>query len=49
MKCLKCSKKMVVTSKDVSHNDKTGQKYSRTIYHCKKDDVWSNIEIPKEQ
>jgi len=39
---------MVITSKDTSHDNKKKKKYSRTIYHCKKDDVWGNIEIPQE-
>jgi len=48
MKCPKCQEEMAIIKKDISHSDKNKKKYLRTIFHCKKDDVWSNLEIPKE-
>lgn len=39
---------MEVVKKDQSRNLKTGKVYSRVIYHCKKDDLWVNLEIPKK-
>jgi len=49
MKCPKCSKEMVVTNKDTSHNNKTKAIYSRTLYHCEKDDIWLKLEVPKQK
>ena len=46
MKCPKCGEEMKEVRKDKSKNMETGKKYSRTIYHCEKDDVWLNLEIP---
>ncbi len=37
---------MKEVKKDESENTETGKKYSRAIYHCEKDDVWVNLEIP---
>lgn len=27
----------------------TGKTYNWTRYHCKRDDVWADVEIPKEE
>lgn len=48
MKCPKCHQEMEVKSKDTSNNFETGQKYERTIFQCKEDDVWVTTEIPKK-
>ncbi len=48
MKCPKCKKEMLLKKKDVSHNFKTGKEYSRSIYWCKSDDIWANLEIPTD-
>lgn len=48
MNCPKCKKEMIVKDKDVSHNNEFGKKYDRTLYWCDIDDIWINIEIPKE-
>ena len=37
---------MELTKKDISHNSKTGKKYNRKIYQCKKDDIWTLLEMP---
>lgn len=39
---------MMVKNKDVSHNDKDGKKYDRTLYWCDINDIWISVEIPKE-
>lgn len=39
---------MVVVKSDESENIEKGKKYLRTIYHCEADDVWINVEVPKE-
>lgn len=46
MKCPKCNQEMKEVKKDESINPKTGKKYSRTVYHCYKDDIWTGLEIP---
>ncbi len=39
---------MKVNRQDVSNNFDTKQKYTRTIYTCKKDDTWTTTEIPED-
>jgi len=39
---------MKQVGEDISNNPATGQKYIRTVYQCETDDVWGNIEIPKQ-
>lgn len=39
---------MVIKSEDVSHNNKNGKEYARTLYICDADDVWVNVEVPKD-
>lgn len=46
MKCPICTDTMAV-SKRTSFG-KNEKEYSRTIYHCEKDDVWVVVEIPKD-
>ena len=48
MKCPKCGKKMLLKSKGLSYNTKVKpkKKYDRSLYWCKTDDVWINLEIP---
>lgn len=46
MKCPKCDIEMKKMVSDESKNTDTGKKYSRTVYHCEKDDVWIILEIP---
>ena len=41
---------MKIIRKDISNNakkDKDYKEYKRSVYWCKLDDVWVNIEIPK--
>ncbi len=37
---------MAKKAADASYNSKTGKRYKRTLYLCKKDDVWIRMEIP---
>ena len=49
-KCPKCGKEMKIVREDVSNNakkDKDYKEYKGSVYWCKLDDVWVNIEIPK--
>lgn len=48
MKCPKCKNKMKLVAKDFSFNYKVKPniKYQRSVYWCKDDDIWINIEIP---
>ena len=46
MKCPKCDKAMLRKTVDTSYSFKTGGKYKRTVYVCKKDDIWIRLEIP---
>ena len=39
---------MIFKNKDISHNPKDGKKYDKTLYWYKSEDVWINVEIPKE-
>lgn len=48
MKCVVCKKIMKVVKKDISLNPKNKKKYTRTVYHCAKDDVWMGAEVPKK-
>ena len=48
MQCPICNQPMKQAGEDTSNNLATGQKYTRTVYHCEADDVWGNIEIPKQ-
>ncbi len=47
MKCIKCKKLMVLRKENFSYDSrvKPKKKYSRSIYWCKKDDVWISVEI----
>ncbi len=47
MKCPKCKKGMKISQKDNSYGE-SGNKYTRTIYVCKEDDVWITVESPEE-
>lgn len=47
MKCPKCGEEMEVVKKDESINSKNKNKYLRTFYVCKKDDIWITSEIPE--
>lgn len=50
MKCPKCDKEMKFIRNDISNNAKKGEdykEYKRSLFQCKKDDIWVNIEIPK--
>jgi hypothetical protein len=38
---------MEVKNSDMSHS-KSGKEYERALYHCLTDDIWVNVEIPKE-
>jgi len=40
---------MKLIKKDTSINSKNKKKYTRTIYYCVKDDVWTGIEVPKKK
>ena len=40
---------MKVIRKDTSVNSKNKKKYTRTVYHCVKDDVWIAVEKPKKK
>ncbi len=31
---------------DTSYSLKSGRKYKRTVYVCKKDDIWIRLEVP---
>ncbi|HLE49217.1 MAG TPA: hypothetical protein VI819_04290 [Patescibacteria group bacterium] len=48
MTCPKCGKKMFLKGKDFSYDYKVKpkKKYKRSIYWCKTDDVWVNLETP---
>ena len=48
MKCTKCQNEMKVVKEDESINSENNKKYSRVIYHCEADDIWINLETPKE-
>lgn len=48
MRCPKCLKKMVIVREDTSYNDHPKKRYSRTIFHCKTDDIWVRLEVPRE-
>jgi hypothetical protein len=37
-----------VSSRGVSRNSATGDEYDRVIYHNKREDLWFNIEKPRE-
>jgi len=38
---------MVEAGKDLTENTTTNKRYSRIIYHCEKDDIWTTIETPE--
>ncbi len=41
---------MEIIKEDISNNDKGAdayKEYERTVYWCKQDDIWINLEIPK--
>lgn len=48
MKCPKCGSEMILKGKDNSYNfqEKAKKRYNRSVYWCKKDDVWVNVETP---
>ena len=48
MNCPHCNKEMIVKRKDISHNPENKKNYDRTVYWCEEDDVWANLEVPKE-
>lgn len=47
MKCPKCGEEMEVVKKDESVNPDNDKKYDRSVYVCKKDDVWVRVESPR--
>jgi len=49
MECIVCEKRMKIVKKDKSFDFKKKKEYSRTIYHCKKDDLWIVVEKPKKR
>ena len=49
MKCVICKKVMKIVKKDTSADFRNKKKYSRVVYHCKKDDVWIVVEKPKNK
>lgn len=49
MNCTVCGKKLEKIREDESVNANTKSLYLRTIYHCKTDDVWVTVEIPKKK
>ncbi|MEK7183058.1 MAG: hypothetical protein AAB776_00305 [Patescibacteria group bacterium] len=48
MKCPECEYDMGVVATKTSRGT-TGKYYDWTQFHCKRDDVWAEIEIPKEE
>lgn len=46
MKCPKCNKEIKEKGADTSYSQKTGKQYKRTVYVCRKDDIWIRLEIP---
>lgn len=50
MKCPKCDKEMNVIKKSESKDARfiPNKKYKRTLFHCKEDDIWINLEVPAE-
>ena len=51
MKCPKCGEEMMLKKNDNSFNIdvKPKEKYDRSVYWCKKDDIWVNIEVPSNR
>ena len=39
---------MVVKGQDVSNNPKDNKQYDRILYWCQDDDIWINLEVPKD-
>ena len=48
MDCPKCGKEMTIKKQGISHDPDNDKQYNRTINWCREDDIWANIEIPKE-
>lgn len=48
MKCPKCDKEMIIKTEDTSSNSRNNKQYDRKVYWCEQDDIWINLEIPKE-
>jgi len=50
MKCPECNTEMVLKKKDNSSNFETKpkKKYNRSVYWCKKDDIWLCLEVPSK-
>ncbi len=46
MKCPLCDQTMREEKNTSFRED--GKQYSKTLYNCKKDDVWIVVEIPKK-
>lgn len=46
MICPKCKKEMTTQKQGISHDDRNGKQYDRTVHLCKQDDVWVRVEIP---
>jgi predicted RNA-binding Zn-ribbon protein involved in translation (DUF1610 family) len=51
MKCPKCGQEMIIKSQDSSIDDRVKVKklYFRTVYWCAQEDIWINVEMPKEE
>lgn len=46
--CPVCNQPMIEFREGTSHSKKTGQQYTRTLYACRKHDVWGTLEVPKQ-
>lgn len=49
IKCPTCGMDMTLKTENTSQDFRNNKKYNRFIYHCEKDDVWMNFEIPVEK
>lgn len=48
MICPKCQKEIAVKNQAISHDSNNRKNYDRIVYWCQQDDIWVNIETPKE-
>ena len=44
--CPVCGENMPEYKDSVEDDTENETKYDKTMYHCKKDDVWVTIEVP---
>ncbi|MDQ5952491.1 MAG: hypothetical protein QG626_619 [Patescibacteria group bacterium] len=47
MKCPECDYDMGIKATKVTRSS-IGRTYNWTQFHCKRDDVWIELEVPKE-